>query len=285
MSILSGMNVRNPSLSDIDAVVDLRMRWIRISIDWSQIESCRGEPDWTRLDQIISYSKNNGLRVYGTLSKTPSWDGQFVNYVPQVEAWVDFVKAVSRRYGSNIDVYSLWNKPNVDFFWDGSLTEYVNVVFLPASAVLSKLGLTIAVPELSMHESNWPMWLDAMIDNSSSYDILSLHVFGDDVGDINQKFSGGRYGLLNLFKKSWKPYNRWIDKISKPIWLTEVGFRSDKFGKDRQALNYLGLVTKGVCANVVMSYELKDRLDSVEKWGVLYANGDEKPAAMIIKNA
>jgi hypothetical protein len=285
MSVLSGMNAHLPTKADIDKVVELHMQWIRVDINWHQIEGHEGECDWDLWDEAINYSKEKGLKIYGTLSHAPYWCGPEINSVPNPVAWEKFVKEVANRYGKKIDVYSLWNEPNLKQFWQGSLLQYIDIILIPASAILRGKGLTIAVPDLSTHGDNWTKWLDAMIEYQHYYDILSIHTYEKSVGEVEKAFSKGQWGFLQRFHEPWKPYNYWLDRILLPTWLTEVGWRSDKIGENQQASIYLELATKGVpSAAVVIAYELRDDSFSVQKWGILASNGEEKPAAMLVKN-
>ena len=75
-------------------------KWIRQEFDWSQIEPTRGTFNWSRYDQFMLVSAQNGARVLPDLLDTPSWDGPSWNAIPSDPSdFAAFVSAVVGRYG------------------------------------------------------------------------------------------------------------------------------------------------------------------------------------------
>lgn len=285
MGFLSGFTAHLPTNSDIDKLVDMRMQWVRMDFSWAQIEFERGKFNWEPWDKAVDYAVSNGLKVYATLGKTPSWCGDYPNGVPDIFEWQCFVEEISNRYMDKISVYSLWNEPNLSQFWAGSMGQYIDSILVPSSHILIGKGLLVAAPDLSTHGKSWVKWLNELVNHQSHYDILSIHVYEDSVHEIEASFSRGRHGILQYLYEPWKPYNNWLKNIEKPIWLTGVGWRSDLIGINEQASRYLQLMCNGVpSADNIIAYELRDDPDVVEKWGVLNSNWSDKPAAMIIAN-
>jgi hypothetical protein len=71
---------------------------------------------WARLDQLMASAKANGIKVMLTpTGPVPKWaTAKKKGYVsrPSAKLFGQFVKALARRYGDQVEMWSIWNEPN-----------------------------------------------------------------------------------------------------------------------------------------------------------------------------
>ena len=284
MGKLIGINVNSPTASDIQEIVDMKMKGVRIEVEWSKIEQTEGVFNWENLDDIISMLEHKHLDIYATFYSTPLWHKPRTNSVPERKQWITFMKKVVERYGKRISVYSLWNEPNVKKFWNGTLEEYEMNILLPSAFCL--LGCCLGAPELSMKQQNFHIWLDKMLKWKDVYSVLSLHVSGDSVEEIENLFSKGKFGWFSRVCRSWKPYNYWLKQIGKPVWITCIGWDTRKSGEKKQSDEYLKMLQFGIpSVDAIIVHELRDEFGVKQKWGILHEDGKEKTSAYMLLNA
>ena len=111
--------------------------WLRQFVYWDEIETRRGQYDWTRWDDIFDVLREyTHLEPVIVLMNTPVWarvkpPGVDVTETAPPQSLDDFARfagAFARRYGDLVDYYQIWDEPNLDDAW-GSLqprpVEYV----------------------------------------------------------------------------------------------------------------------------------------------------------------
>ena len=140
----------------MDAMVASGVETVRVVFDWSQAQpygSWRqvppGETDqfvdvggiptnFSAIDQLVGDAAAHGLRVLAAVLNAPRWDGQTYKAglvaLPRRDApFAAFLEALVRRYGprgtfwsvypyaepprSGIEMWQIWNEPNVPAFW------------------------------------------------------------------------------------------------------------------------------------------------------------------------
>jgi hypothetical protein len=100
----------------------------RLGFEWNHIEARRGAPDWSRQDSILGETYAVGLVAYGMLGTSPPWarpPGTKPFHRPTVDgstalgdrAFAAFAASAARRYAGRVDVWEIWNEPNILNFW------------------------------------------------------------------------------------------------------------------------------------------------------------------------
>jgi len=97
---------------------------LRIDVDWSGIESTRGQLDWANTDRIVAAAKRHSLSVLGIVTYSPRWaqvagvpDGDTHGQPADPAQFAAFAAAAATRYLSTIDAWEVWNEPNLQSFW------------------------------------------------------------------------------------------------------------------------------------------------------------------------
>jgi hypothetical protein len=110
----------------LDLMESANITWIRQEIPWDQIETAPGEFAWQPWDRVIeAVDKYNQLQLILVLNRTPGWARHqsaldFVTAPPQSPAdFAQFSAQVAERYGDSVDVYQIWDEPNLEAAWGG----------------------------------------------------------------------------------------------------------------------------------------------------------------------
>ena len=104
---------------------------------WPFIEQQQGVFNWTALDEYVQVAQDHGLSFYWTNANIPPWaaaDQNSCSYyqgtkikactsmVSNIQYVDDFINALVERYQGKIQMYELWNEPDVPqcFHWHHS---------------------------------------------------------------------------------------------------------------------------------------------------------------------
>ena len=270
-----GINAHVPSARDFDYIDELGVGWVRIDFNWSDIEHSRkGSFSWGSHDAAVDEALRRGKRVFATIAYTPSWarSGGGHNAPPvNPSDWSDFVYGCVSRYSGRISHWGMWNEPNLEEFWTGTMQEYVYDILIPGARAVRAADPSAKVlgPELSdMNRLYTLESLEYILRNAGDYiDIITQHAYGqppsvfffldEQVFPILSELAPGR-----------------------ELWLTETGFRSDIYGQEYQASVYRqicdGVSERGYIRKVFF-YKLVDG-EEPEDWGVLARDYSEKEA-------
>ena len=123
-----GVNAHVPNDAVADRIVEAGIEWVRIDFLWSKVEIERDVYDWRVYDALVDRLEARGLEAYATLQGTPAWatSGPEFSGVPDdVAQWQEFVYLAAKRYRGRIAAWGIWNEPNLEHFWAGSRTDYI----------------------------------------------------------------------------------------------------------------------------------------------------------------
>jgi len=110
------------ALADLNA---LNVYWLRQRFPWAEIEPAPGIYDWARWDVIVDAAHRQGFSLIAVLDTPPEWalPGERLplpcDTVCDADAYARFVGAFAARYGATIDVYQVWDEPNLSRSWGG----------------------------------------------------------------------------------------------------------------------------------------------------------------------
>jgi hypothetical protein len=104
-----------------DLMASMNVTWARMDIDWSAVESTRGQYDWTYPDKIFNQATARGMNVLAVLAYSPAWARSTdVSYARpgQLSAYADFARIAAERYAARgAHSWEIWNEPNSAKFW------------------------------------------------------------------------------------------------------------------------------------------------------------------------
>lgn len=288
-----GLNTHVPNTKDLNASKSVGCEWVRIDVDWRTIEQKTGSYNFKSLDTAINKAKDLGFKIYATVAYSPTWLKPNYQDIPHKFEWLLFLNKFVMRYKDKLDVVSIWNEPNLKAFGNFSVDEYISILLEPSYHAIKKINpnIKVAAGDIStMSNSNWYEWVKEIRKNHTIYDIFAIHSYKDSADELENAFTTGKFfGILGWFFNKYKPYNKELKKIrnhGKEIWLTETGWKTNKFSESEQEKYYKELLNLKEKINVdkIIPYELKDYSQFPDKWGIFDEKLNPKKAANYLKS-
>jgi O-antigen ligase len=110
------------ALTDLE---DAGFRWLRQRFPWDAIEASPGEYEWSAWDAVVEGAIRHNLALIAALDGSPAWARAEVDaenpLAPPTETryFGDFASAFAERYGDQVDLYQIWDEPNIAPHWGG----------------------------------------------------------------------------------------------------------------------------------------------------------------------
>ncbi len=291
--------------TDLDRMVALGADWIRIDLDWSRIEAEEGSYDWTTTDAIVTGARSRDLRVLGLIAYTPAWarPAGTPDKAPPIEVgdFARYVEALVDRYGRHIRAWEIWNEPNVSSFWhpEPDPAGYAQLLDAGSStirridpdAVIVTGGLAPAL-DLPGIEVSPLTFLEQLYDHASSgsFDAVGVHPY--------------TYPGFPTETQDWNQFAALPDlrdvmiargDETKTMWITEYGAPTGEGQRSVSAESQATMISEAITeledepwAGPLFVYSLRDvpngsATDIEANFGVLRADGEEKPAAAVVR--
>jgi hypothetical protein len=254
----------------MDLIAELGVGGVRLDFNWYDIEPEQGRYDFSVTEASVQAAKAYGLGIYATLSYAPRWanGGRERNYPARnVLDWLDFVFETVSYFAEDVPLWGLWNEPNSEGMFAGSVTHYVDSILIPGGEMVraANPGARICGPELA-HMEDWRRWQETVLRRAGKYiDVVTHHCY-------ERKNGRELYREMESFPST----------EGRPLWVTETGYRSDRHGEEGQADRYDQLLEAFPSQDKIAGLVLFD-LQS-EGWGIVRDDLSKKPAYDVIKN-
>jgi hypothetical protein len=284
-----GVNAHLPSDRDCALMEKAGIRWARVDLTWDVVEPRQGQYRWDLIDHVVENASGHGVKLLGVLGYCPDWascDGTRYSPPANPAEWAGFVDTITSRYKDCIEYWTLWNEPNNDRFFHGTMDDYLFKVLLPgvSAARIGNPNCKIVGPDLAhLSAAHWDTWLDYLLMRAGGYfDVIGHHCYKGDPQEV--------LGALEGPAKPWDPpsVRSILEKrgaAAKPFWLTEVGFGSKKAGQEKQAA-YLAALLRAQALrpwlDKVFIFELRDS-PGLPDYGLLRQDGTPKPAFRAVR--
>lgn len=108
-----------------DYISQLGVDWVKVRVEWRDIEASPAEIDFTELDAIVDALDSRGLNILFTVTNAPDWARERngdeplnENAPPQdLTTFEDFMTALAIQYAGRVDAYEIWDEPNIRRNW------------------------------------------------------------------------------------------------------------------------------------------------------------------------
>lgn len=241
-----GINAHVPDSNVLQLIQNAGIKWIRIDFSWSHIETSEGNYNWNVLDNCVDEARARGLCILGNVFGTPSWastDGGPNDPPSKKIYWTSFIQEVIFRFQNKIKYWSMWNEPNLEEFWKGTVDDYMNLILIPGSETAKTFdpSCKIVGPDLAhLHSKNakWNIWMRQIFRKGGKehLDVISHHIY-DNRGpsEIFDKLEEDQAPLIpSVFKVLEEE-----GVENKPFWITETGWNTKDVSEDTQSDYYL----------------------------------------------
>lgn len=284
-----GINCHIPKSEDLDLIKDAQIGWIRVDLTWNVVEPKPKQYKWDMVDRLVKSAEERNIDILAILGYCPVWaasNGDIHDPPGDVEEWKEFVRTIVGRYKGRINHWTLWNEPNSKTFFRGTVDQFLEDVFLPGieAAKEANPNAKIVGPDLAhLKGAKWDLWLEKILKRvGSQIDVISHHCYKSKPKKVKRNLQG--------IVPPWDPpaVKKILQKTGcgdKPFWLTEVGFRSNKIGDQKQSqylVKFLELNEEMGWIDKVFIYELRD--SPLEPgFGIVNNDRSPKPAYFGIK--
>jgi hypothetical protein len=277
------------------ALDDLGARWVRVEVNWAEVEPSRGAHHAWSLEQIDAAVRRNraaGRQVVVMIGKAPQWASGAADQGTPPRDPADFARFaafMARRYASDgVAGYEIWNEPNIGRFWGGrpDAASYVALLRAARAAIrAADPGARIVFGGLSTNDLAYVRAAYAA-GAKGLFDVMALHPYSCDA------FPGSFLGYRAVRELMVARGD------ARPMWFTELGWSttSEPCGVSEAAQAErleasIGLMDRDPYVQAVMFYNLRNNYwlrdaDTTEaRYGLLTSDFRAKPAYAALRAA
>lgn len=231
---------------------DSGFRYIRQMFSWEDIErpsqgrywnDREQESTWQKYDRLVALAEQHNLTIIARLDRPPSWaytDGKppsnnaHQGPPERLEDFGDFAYAVAQRYRGSVQIFQIWNEPNLyGEWWPGhpdpaAYVEMLRVVSQrirqanpEAIIVAAVLAPTIETGPQNISEL---LFLEAMYEHGGAphFDVASTASYGLWYGPDDRYVAAHRTNFARaiLFRDVMVRHG----DAAKPVWAGEYGW-------------------------------------------------------------
>lgn len=196
-------------------------------VAWPNLEPKKGEWHFEVLDKYVSLANQHHVEVLLPLGLSPAWasarPAESSAYSPgfaaeprDIEDWRNYVRTVATRYKGQIRYYEIWNEPNLQRFYSGSV-EQMLILAREAYLILKQVDPLIAVVSPSATGANSGLsWLEEYLRRGGKAyaDVIGYHFY------VAPKSPEAMVRLIRKVQQIMKKYG----VSNKPLWNTEAGW-------------------------------------------------------------
>ncbi|MBN2452451.1 MAG: hypothetical protein JXR77_18845 [Lentisphaeria bacterium] len=182
----------------------------------------------------VQIAREHGLRTLGILGFPPRWASTAPPeaerpqvYAPDLQAWGEYVEAITRQYRGLVDHWEIWNEPNISVFW---LPEPDPVAFFAvvkagyAAAKRGNPGCTVITPGLAGPHHGGDeasAYLEALIRLGlpRHCDAISVHPYRHRLTPEASDLAGNLRRIADLTSQHGGPSRLWITEL---CWATHL---------------------------------------------------------------
>ena len=227
-------------------------RYIRQVFPWEDIErpwkgrfwnDLAQESTWKKYDRLVALAKQHNLTIIARLERPPPWaypdgkppdDGRHQGLPERLEDYGDFAYAVAQRYRGDVQIFQIWNEPNLyGEWWPENPDPAVYVAMLKVASqrireanpeaiiVAAVLAPTIETGPENISEL---LFLEAMYEHGAApyFDVASTASYGLWYGPDDRYAASHRTNFARavLFREVMVRHG----DAAKPVWAGEYGW-------------------------------------------------------------
>jgi hypothetical protein len=181
---------------DLKLAKEAGFTWVKQRFEWRNIEKTRkNQFEWHEPDLVIDKINQSGLGIIARLDNQPDWarrDKIFPASGPpdNIEDWKDFVQDFAERYKGKVQIYEIWNEPNISREWGNqkpdakAYTEMLRVSYqeikkIDPNAIIVSAGLSPTTEQSDRAIADTVFLTDMYANGAKAYfDMLGVHAPG-----------------------------------------------------------------------------------------------------------
>jgi len=237
---------------------DMGCVWVLYTFFWHNIEPEKDIFDFTQYDKYVNGSKRQGRKIIGLLGYSTYYlyNGRSKDYISKknMPLYLRYVEETVRRYKGQVDVWCIWNEPNITF-WDGKDREFYELTKLTTQKIRETDPDAYILGGVFWRS---PTSFIKKMYNAGGFnglDGIAFHPYAVNPSDC--------MNVIDKFTKTLSDIN-----YSGPVWITEVGYPTGgwyptKVNQKKYpvfiAKTLTGAAARG--ARALLWYEIFDRVD------------------------
>ncbi|MBN1122527.1 MAG: O-antigen ligase family protein [Anaerolineae bacterium] len=222
---------------NLDLIDQTGFVWLRQAFAWDEIEAEQGIYDWSAYDQMVEEVAAREMKLVAVLWQSPEWAANSPTAPPDdLDAFADFTAALAERYGDQIDVYQIWDEPNLESGWGGSPPSAIDYAALleaaygaihaaDSEAMVLTAGLAPTI-ETGPKNISDVLYLRALYENGAGevFDGAAGKPYGFDSGPDDRRVNKNllNFSRMVLLREVMIEYG----DASKPLWASHFGWNA-----------------------------------------------------------
>lgn len=277
---------------------------LRISFGWDGIETEKDKYYWGFWDDYVRIAVDEyGITLIPYICYTPQWNStgdstNFWNHIPiDFDQFGEFVGILVNRYKDWIKSWELWNEPDIDAYWSGTVEEYSKLLKIGAQAVRKADPNALVVCGGLAHDPDFTLALFRDHGISPYVDVVNIHSYYETWNGLPLE------NIVGYVEAIADIINRYGNRQA--LWMAEVGystFRKNGYVSEQYSAYYdyehtpgyqavhlirtIALLLSTEKLSAIAWYEIKDLQPSEEvigdvnnrHLGVAYVDHRPKPA-------
>lgn len=105
----------------VNQITTLGMEWVKVRVDWRDIEETQGSILFTDLDAIVDALNTNNLQILFHVTNSPTWARETIDENGPPDDLANFGAFMTQlvgRYQGRVDAYEIWDEPNLRRNWN-----------------------------------------------------------------------------------------------------------------------------------------------------------------------
>lgn len=300
---------------ELDAIKAAGATWLRIDVDWSDIEPTRGRLNWTNTDRVVDIARSHGLLVLASVVYTPSWaqdnsvTANTTHGRPATpELFATFAAQAASHYAQDITSWEIWNEPNLTIFFKPrpdaafytrmlqAADRSIHAVQPTATVIGGSLAPATYEPDGTAIDPITFLQQMYAAGAKGSMDAVSIHPYSYPADPSDSSTAAwNTFYRLRYMRTTMQIYG----DATKPLWLTEFGAPTATVStgagpvtiddQRQAAIISDGLRYANQLGNVgpIFIYSIRDErtgaADTLKNFGVLRSDYSPKPSYSVIK--
>lgn len=266
----------------LDDFVSIGIGWVRIDIDWSEVQPNGSDQyNWQNIDRIVAAANARDIQLLATLSYTPAWarrDECYSSKCAPADPWQfsRFAREAVHRYSSQgVQYWEIWNEPNLVSFWkpEPNVGDYAALLMASYEAITSEDKDAVVIsgglgPIATENGNIAPLTFVEELYNQGGgeyFDALGFHPYTFPVPPSYTK-TWNAWSQMSATNPSIRSIMVANGDADKKIWLTEFGAPTGGPGTRATTENYASVKHPSYVSEEMQAYQIVEAFTLADKY-------------------
>jgi hypothetical protein len=202
---------------ELKLIREAGLAWVRSDFDWSGIQRNPDSWNYEHLDTVITHAEQAGIQMLPILDYSVSFANPAFKHL---DLWEKYVSNTVTRYQHRLPVWEIWNEQNLEGFWKNANADDYFVLLKKSTETIKAVNPNLLVAVGGYAGVPMP-FIEKLYQCGGApyFDIMNVHPYSHPAVPETQLES-----QLTELKALMKKYG----DEKKPIWITEIGWPTQK---------------------------------------------------------